>query len=204
MKIPLPGLSTLRKWESKLSFQRGLQSAALELVKNKGKELTEVSEIVREVERQELDEKLNEQPKTVPGNKNIDSTVIEKDQESYVKQHQFLFKLLTKEVQPRETISEIIRGAESQELEERLNEQPKTVQKNDPAVIEKEEESYVKQHQFLFKLLTKDVQQQRETVEQDQSHINALINDGQQRETRLKITKQELREDADHETSSGD
>ncbi|XP_035212976.1 uncharacterized protein LOC118186912 isoform X2 [Stegodyphus dumicola] len=225
MKIPLPGLSTLRKWESKLSFQRGLQSVALELVNNKGKELTEVSEIVRKVESQELEERLNEQRKAVQVSKSNDPTVIEKEQESYVKQHQFLFKLLTKDVRPRENTSEIVKEAECQELEERLSEQLKTVEvnkTNDPAVIEKEQESYVKQHQFLFELLTKDVQQrdsekhqsqlnavinddqQRETIAQHQSQLIAVTNDDQQRETRLTIAKQELKKDAENETSSGE
>ena len=46
MKISLPGLSTVGKWASKLSFQPGTQYTALELMKNKGKELTESEKIV--------------------------------------------------------------------------------------------------------------------------------------------------------------
>ncbi|KFM63245.1 hypothetical protein X975_25088, partial [Stegodyphus mimosarum] len=101
------------------------------------------------------------------------------DRQTLIKRHKSFLTLYNANcdaLNPK-PVTEIIREVECQELEERLNEQPKTVQvnkKSDPAVIEKEHESYAKQHQSQF---------------------NTLINDIQQRETaRQKVIKQESEE----------
>ncbi|XP_035212974.1 E3 ubiquitin-protein ligase RAD18-like isoform X2 [Stegodyphus dumicola] len=103
------------------------------------------------------------------------------DRQTLIKRHKSFLTLYNANcdaLNPK-PVTEIIREIECQELEERLNEQPKTVQvnkKSDPAVIEKEHESYAKRHQSQFNTLINDIQQRETANTVSSSIINSAGN----------------------------
>ncbi|GBN21806.1 E3 ubiquitin-protein ligase RAD18 [Araneus ventricosus] len=117
------------------------------------------------------------------------------DKQTLIRRHKnfvTLFNANCDSLDPK-SIEDLVLEIERQEIEERANSAPKQIQvnkKSDISHIEKEQQTYVKQHQSQFNSLINDIQQRnlgQKVVKQEvqegcseycDSHLNKVIDDG--------------------------